>query len=299
MIPAIATPPEAFTEANVDHRHLPDTDGSIVNNSTELSQSILLTTSLEPLLEARHPGNQFFVGQDVGIYWKWTQPVLSGCKSPDWYYVPDVPGMLNGEFRRSYVLWQEKVPPLLVIEYVSGDGSEERDRTPNTGKFWVYERAIRARYYVIYDCQIPLIEAYRLDGTQYVKIAANAAGRYPIADLGIEFGLRRAVFLRVDLSWLRAWDIATGLMLPDADERTAVQRTRADEVTRQRDTVARERDAESKRADEAVKQRDAEGRRADEVAKQRDAEARRADEAVRRAALLAQLLKDAGIDPDA
>ena len=257
MTPATATPPEAFTEANVDHRHLPDTDGLPVTNATEHSQSQLLTSSLRPRLEERSPGGRFAVGEDVGIYWRLTRPVLNGCKSPDWSFVPGVPFMLNGIPRRSYVLWKEKVPPLLLIEYVSGDGSEERDQTPNTGKFWVYEQAIRAKYYVIYDSQIPSIEAYVLDGGRYAPVAANAAGRYPIADLGIEFGLHRAVFRDMDLDWLRAWDSATGAMLPDADERAA------------------------------------------EAIGQRDAERERADGAAKRADLLAQRLRDLGIDPDA
>ena len=41
--------------------------------------------------------------------------------------------------------------PVLMIEFVSGDGREERDTTPNSGKFWVYERGIRAAYYAIYE----------------------------------------------------------------------------------------------------------------------------------------------------
>ncbi len=40
--------------------------------------------------------------------------------------------MLNGTFRRSYVLWQEFIAPLIVLEFVSGNGAEERDRTPWT-----------------------------------------------------------------------------------------------------------------------------------------------------------------------
>ena len=194
MTPAIATPPEAFTEANIDHRHLPDTDGSIVNNATEYSQSQLLTTSLRPLLEARHPGRQFFVGQDVGIYWKLIlSAVLNGCKSPDWYLVPGVPGTFNGVPRRSYVMWQERVSPLVVIEYVSGDGSEERDRTPNTGKFWVYEQALRVAFYIIYDSQVPLIEVYQHDRDRFSRIRANKAGRCHLPPMGIEFGLHRAI----------------------------------------------------------------------------------------------------------
>jgi hypothetical protein len=28
------------------------------------------------------------------------------------------------------VMWKEKVPPLIVIEFVSGDGEEEKDNSP-------------------------------------------------------------------------------------------------------------------------------------------------------------------------
>jgi hypothetical protein len=59
--------------------------------------------------------------------------------------------MLNGQFRRSYVLWQEYLAPLIVLEFASGNGSEERDNTPMTGKFWVYEQAIRVPFYGIYE----------------------------------------------------------------------------------------------------------------------------------------------------
>ncbi len=237
MARMIVPPPLAFSEEFVDHRHLPDTDGSISNNSTEHSQSSILTSSLWPLLEERLPGGRFFVGQDVGIYWRLTMPVLDGCKSPDWYLVPGVPGMINGTFRRSYVMWKEKVSPLLVVEYVSGDGKEERDRTPDRGKFWVYEQAVRAANYVIYDSQIPLIEAYHLDGDRYAPIEANAARRYPIAELGIEFGLRRARFRGVDLDWLRVWDSTTETMVLDVEERGEMYRKQADEAAQRADSI--------------------------------------------------------------
>ena len=51
------------------------------------------------------------------------------------------------------MLWQEIIPPLIVLEFVSGDGSEERDKTPWTGKFWVYEQVIRPAFYGIYEVQ--------------------------------------------------------------------------------------------------------------------------------------------------
>ncbi len=43
-------------------------------------------------------------------------------------------------------LWAEHVPPSIMIEYSSEDGSKERDRTPYEGKFWIYEQAVRGRY---------------------------------------------------------------------------------------------------------------------------------------------------------
>ena len=68
MTPAIATAPEAWTEATVDHRHLPETDGIPVTNAAEHAQSCLLTSSLRSLLQEWSPGGEGFVGKDVGIY---------------------------------------------------------------------------------------------------------------------------------------------------------------------------------------------------------------------------------------
>src|SRR5688572_4917110 len=98
-----------------DHTQLPDSDGAIVENFAEHPQSILLTTSILPLLRQRHPDGHFAIGQNSGIYFRPTDPPLQGCKAPDWFYVPDVPPSPEGQYRRSYVLWQELVPPLVLI----------------------------------------------------------------------------------------------------------------------------------------------------------------------------------------
>src|SRR5438067_7801385 len=145
-----------------DHTQLPDKDGSIVTNFQENPQSNLLTGSLLPRLRTLHPDEQFCIGHDCGIYWRYTKPPLDGCKAPDWFYVPGVPPMLEGQFRRSYVLWRESICPLLIVEHVSGDGSEERDTTPYRGKFWIYEQAIHAAYYAIYEVEKATVEVFRL-----------------------------------------------------------------------------------------------------------------------------------------
>src|SRR3954469_5429637 len=90
-----------------DHTQLPDEDGAIAQSFQEYPQSNLLTGSLLPRLRELHPDGRYCIGQDSGIYWRLTKQPLDGCKAPDWFYVPGVPSLLDGRFRRSYVLWQE------------------------------------------------------------------------------------------------------------------------------------------------------------------------------------------------
>ena len=209
------------------HKELPETDGSIVENFLEHPQSILLTQTIWPLLQQRHPDGQFCVGQDSGIYWRDVDPPLRGCKAPDWFFVPHVPPMPEGDYRRSYVLWEEGIAPLIIVEFVSGDGSEERDRTFGTGKFWVYEQGIRAPYYAIYEVDPGRVEVYRLLGEHYEPVAANERGHYPIAPLGLELGIWLGRFLNYEVPWLRWWD-AQGQLLPTAEERAEAAEERAE-----------------------------------------------------------------------
>ena len=117
-----------FPTTLLDHTQLPESDGTFVENFQELPQSILLTESIEPILQQLHPDGQYAIGQDNGIYWRLTDPPERGAEAPDGFYVPNVPPTLDGQMRRSYVLWQEIVSPLIALEFVSGNGEEERDR---------------------------------------------------------------------------------------------------------------------------------------------------------------------------
>lgn len=189
-----------------DHTQLPESDGKFVKNLQEHPQSILLTDSIEPILQKLHPDGQYCIGQDSGIYWRITEPPEKGAEAPDWFYVPNVPPTLNGQVRRSYVLWQEYVAPLIVLEFVSGNGDEERDTTPITGKFWVYEQAIRVPFYGIYEVKKASIEVYQLLRGEYQLVPANDRGHYPIESMGVELGIWQGRYQNLDLPWLRWWD---------------------------------------------------------------------------------------------
>ena len=143
--------PVALPPPFPDHTQLPESDGTFVKNFQEHPQSLILTDSLGPVLQRLHPDGQYCIGQDCGIYWRETDPPEKGAKAPDWFYVPNVPPKLDGQIRRSYVLWREFFTPMIALEFASGNGEEERDKTPYEGKFWVYERVMRIPYYGIYE----------------------------------------------------------------------------------------------------------------------------------------------------
>jgi len=218
-----------------DHTQLPDSDGTFVKNFQEHPQSILLTDSIKPVLQALHPDNQYCIGQDSGIYWRLIDPPEKGAEAPDWFYVPNVPPMLDGKFRRSYVMWKEYVAPLIVIEFVSGDGSEERDRTPpsqgqggKVGKFWVYEQALRVPYYAIYEVDKNKVDVYHLLDNTYQLIPTNERGHYVIAPMGVELGLWQGKYQNVELPWLRWWNTQGDLLL-SGDERAEQEYFRAEQ----------------------------------------------------------------------
>ncbi len=249
-----------------DHTGLPSRDDTIVENLQEMPQVILLSEALRPILRRLHPDGRFVVGGNSGIYWNYTEPPLRGAICPDWFYVPGVtPGGLRGSTRRSYVLWKELVPPLVVMEFVSGDGSEERDRTPGSGKFWVYENRVKANYYVIFEYDPARIEVYVREGGVYRPVPANAAGVYPIADLGVCVGTWDGTYLGQTLPWLR-WCDDLGDFLPTGFEVADHMRRLADDEARRADDEARRADDEARRAEAFAARLRALGIDPDEVA---------------------------------
>jgi Uma2 family endonuclease len=247
----LAKPHELGITHLPDHTELPESDGTFVKNFQEHPQSILLTDSIRPVLRQLHSDGQYCIGQDCGIYWRITDPPEKGAEAPDWFYVPNVPPLLNGQVRRSYVLWQEYVAPLIVLEFVSGDGSEERDRTapslPNQeeqkkpGKFWVYEQAIRVPFYGIYEVKKASVEVYHLVDGRYERLSANERGHYAIAPMGVELGIWQGQYEEMELPWLRWWDNQGNLLLTGEE--------RAEQERQQKEAAQQQAEQERQRAE--------------------------------------------------
>ncbi|MFW5765073.1 MAG: Uma2 family endonuclease [Coleofasciculus sp.] len=255
-----------------DHTQLPESDGTFVKNFQEHPQSLILTDSIGSVLQQLHPDGDYAIGQDCGIYWRETEPPEKGAEAPDWFYVPNVPPLLNGEIRRSYVLWRELMAPMIALEFASGNGDEERDATPlsvsaegettKPGKFWVYERIIRIPYYGIFEVKARKLEVYNWLNFSYQKLQPNERGHYPITPLGVELGLWHGTYQNQTQYWLRWWD-SEGNLLLIGEERAQLERQRAEQ--------------ERQRAEQ---------------------EHQRAEQAEQKAARLAERLRAMGIDPD-
>jgi hypothetical protein len=284
-----------------DHTQLPESDGNFVKNFQEHPQSILLTDSLAPVLEQLHPDGQYAIGQDSGIYWRSTNPPEKGSEAPDWFYVPHVPPLLEGRYRRSYVLAREQQVPAVILEFASEDGSEERDATPLTqnqsgtvikpGKFWVYEQVLRTPYYGIYEVKTSKLEVYHLEPQEpedppetwrYRKLKPNEHSRYAIPPLQVELGVWWGWYQNQEMNWMRWWD-QQGRLLPTGAERAEQERQRA-EQERQRAEQERQRAEQERQRAEQERQRAKEHQQQAELERQRtDLERQRAEQERQRA----------------
>jgi Uma2 family endonuclease len=212
-----------------DHTQLPDRDGNFVKNFQEHPQSVLLTDSLTDYLADRHPEGDYVIGQDCGIYWRETEPPERGAEAPDWFYVPGVPAKLNGQMRRSYVIWREFVPPTIVLEFASGDGSEERDTTPYKGKQWVYEKVIRPVYYGIFSITTGDLAMFHLVDFEAQPMERDGRGHYFLPLMGIAIGVWEGAYQNQEERWLRWWN-ADGTLCLTGHEQAEQEKQRANEA---------------------------------------------------------------------
>ncbi len=293
------------------HLELPEENDEIVENWREDPQGAMLNEGIWPTLERLHPDRQFAVGHDCGIYWKISRPPLyRGAVCPDWCYIAGVPPLLDGDYRRSYVLWKEHVRPTVLIEYASDDGEKERDRTPYKGKFWIYEQAVQGGYYAIFVVRTGELEVHKLQRGRYRRMAPNKRGHFPIEPLGAELGLWRGFFHNETAPWLRWYD-PQGNPIPLKDERTEIERQKY-ENERQKYENERQKSAEALQIAENERQKSAkalqiaeeaqqiiknERQRAENERQKYENERQKAESQQRRAELLIAKLRELGIDP--
>ncbi len=220
---------------------------------------------------------EIFTGTDMNVYYDIRHPLWH--KRPDWFLVCGVPRLYDKtDLRLSYVVWQERVSPMVIVELLS-PGTEDEDMGRTTAesnapptKWEVYEQILRVPYYILFDRYTDTLTAFVLRDGHYQNIATPDAKLW-IAELNCGLGLWYGTYDGITRLWLRWYD-AAGNWHPTAAE-------------------AAEREAELARqqADFARRQTEAERQRA-------ETERQRAEELTAELERLRQSLRDRGIDPD-
>ncbi|MFP4693502.1 MAG: Uma2 family endonuclease [Halothece sp.] len=241
-------------------------------------QPQLLRETFQPLT---YSTEEIFIGTDLNLYYDVHHPLW--YKRPDWFAVVGVSRFYEAQdLRLSYVIWQEGVSPLVVVELLSpGTEKEDLGQTPLTSpliwgneggqpptKWEVYERILRIPYYVVFNRYTDELQVFALQGERYQEL--NLEGRQfwiPSVELGL--GVWQGTYDGINRQWLR-WFDANGNWMP---------------------TLAEQREQERERANQQQQQVEQEKQRAEQ-------EKQRAEQEKQRAERLAKKLRELGIDPD-
>ena len=234
-----------------------------------------------------------YTASDLNLYYDLDHPLWHKC--PDWFLVVGVSqlyegaGKIAGEGdRASYVIWQEKVSPSIVVELLS-PGTESDDLGPfapkklrvapklNTppSKFMVYEQILKVPHYIVYNKRTRNLRYFCLvDGVYQEQKVAATNPRLWIADLKIGLAVWHGTFEGMPKAWLRWCDANGTLLLTDTE--AALQR---EAVALQEKLVAQERqqqaEAQWQRAEAQRRQAEAQCQRAEVEREQAELQMRR------------------------
>ncbi len=229
----------------------------------------------ETFVPPNYPYQQVLVATDLYLYYDLEHTLW--YKRPDWFAVLGVPrGQTVSELRYSYVMWQEKVAPYLIVELLS-TGTEAEDlgkpqkpsrqplnspAQPQPPRKWeVYERILQVPYYLVYSRKSLKLQAFQLVNGRYQEVEITGQGFWlPEVQLGI--GLWAGRYQEWKGQWLRFYD-AQGSWLPTEAETRHSAEQRADAEAQARHSAEQQAiAAEAARQAEAQARHSAEQRAA-------------------------------------
>jgi Uma2 family endonuclease len=195
---------------------LPDSDDTPVDNELQDLLPGLLKLLLSMIWAERQ---DWFWGTDMAFYFDPDdEPIV-----PDGFLALGVPRFTDENLRRSYVLWQEKVVPILTLEVVS------RKRRGEYGQKKRNYAALGVQYYVIYN---PLrtaketLEVYHLEDGEYVLMAGNPIW---LLELGLGIGAERGTYQGIEREWLYWYD-QSGKRYPTPEEQIFTAETEVEKL---------------------------------------------------------------------
>jgi Uma2 family endonuclease len=220
-----------------------------VPDEFHVSQPQLLRETFQP---PNYPLDEVFVGSDINLYYDGRHPLW--YKRPDWFAAVGVcRSTQQQDLRLSYVIWQEVVTPLVVVELLSpGTEAEDlgqtlRDVEKPPTKWEVYERMLRVPYYVVFDRYTHRFRAFSLMPTRYQELELPE-NKLWIEDIQLGLGLWQGSYQGVEGLWLR-WYTANGEWVPTEAERTEQERQRTEQERQRTEQEYQRAEQERQRAD--------------------------------------------------
>jgi Uma2 family endonuclease len=173
---------------------LPDSDDTPVDNELQDLIPGLLKAILPLLWSERW---DWFFGVNMGIYYDPNKTAIV----PDGFLSLGVKRFIDEDLRLSYVLWEEKKLPILLLEVVS-----QTHRGEYSTKKEFYAKELGILYYVIYNPRRrkkPPLEVYHLVNGEYELQSGNPVW-LPEINLGI--GRERGIYQGIAREWLYWYD---------------------------------------------------------------------------------------------
>ena len=173
--------------------HYPESDGKPMGETDVHIDALIYLR--EALRDYFRDDPQMYVAGNMFLYYEEGNP--SACVAPDVFVVQ---GVAKGE-RRTYRLWEEGQPPVVVFE-ITSRGS----RLEDLGTKRAVYAMLGVREYFLYDplgeYLRPTLQGYRLQEGEYQRLPPGAEGEFTSQALGLE--------LRLEDGRLRVFNPTTG-----------------------------------------------------------------------------------------
>ena len=203
-------------------------------------QAELLNNTFRP---AVYSEEEIFSAIDLNLYYD-----VEHCnwyKRPDWFASVGVSRFYeNQDLRLSYVVWQERVNPFIVVELLL-PGTEKEDLgqtvpdvTKPPTKWQVYEQILRIPYYVVFNRYVDVLKIFKLSGNRYQKLDLSEPHVW-LEEVGIGIGLWSGSYKGMKRLWLRWYDSENN-WIPTPEETAETEKQRA-ETEKQRAEAEKQR----------------------------------------------------------
>ncbi len=192
---------------------LPDSDGKPVDNELQIYVASLLGEILAWYWRDR---TFWFWGMNMGVYYELQLPAIV----PDGFLSLGVERRTRASGRLSYVIWQERIVPILAVEFVSKNyGQEYEDKKDEYARIGVL-------YYVVYNPDYyqrnkhQPFEVYRLVDGEYILQSGEPVW---IPEIGLGIGRAQGIYQAWAREWLYWYD-QNGNRLASSEERVQQER---------------------------------------------------------------------------